>query len=189
MSPRCATLAWCALALLGCGGAQHPATAAEPITSRSLYPMERGRAWSFDAVARDGTSVLVVSRVVSAEQGVSELTTGQESQFYELRADGIYRRAREAYLLHDPIELGASWPAGGGQNATVSQVGLELETPGGKLTRCVEILEAGAPSGLTVRTVYCPGVGPARVEASIDVRGQQIVERASLRGWAAGPKE
>lgn len=173
---------------LGCGGAQHPATAPEPVTARALYPLELGRAWSFDAVARDGTSVLAVSRVVSVDGAVSEVVTGQESLFYEVRPDGIYRKARDAYLLRDPIALGASWPAGGGQTATIRQVGLGVDTPTGKFERCVEVEEAGAPSGLRVLTVYCPDVGPARVEASMEVRGQQLLERATLRGVAAGPK-
>jgi len=175
-------------AALGCGGAQHPATPAGPVTAQALYPLELGRAWSFDAVARDGTSVLVVSRVVSAVGGVSEVATGEESLFYEVRPDGIYRKAREAYLLRDPIALGASWPAGGGQTATVRQVGLAVDTPTGRYDRCVEIEEAGAPSGLRVLTVYCPEVGPARVEASMEVRGRHLVERASLRGVTGGTK-
>lgn len=186
MSARLARAGLLLGVLAGCGGAQRPATEFEPVSAHSLYPMELGRAWSYDAVARDGTSVLVISRVVSAEGEVREIRTGAESQLYELRADGVYRRAREAYLLRDPIELGASWPSGPGQTATVKELGLEVDTPTGRHSRCVAVHEAGAESGLAVRTVYCPGVGPAEVQASIEVRGQRLEERARLRGVAAG---
>lgn len=158
-----------------------------PLTPGRLYPLHSGGVWSYDVDPGDGSNVLAITRVIEAAPGHVLVQGGEGTTRYELRDDGIYRSERGGYLLKAPIALGAHWPSGGGMQATVRALDLALETPAGRFSGCVEVLEQGAPSGATVSTMYCPEVGPVQVISSMDLSlgGHSTVRvTARLRGYS-----
>jgi hypothetical protein len=186
-----------------CACASTPsARPAPPLTPGRLYPLHSGGVWSYDVDPGDGSNVLAITRVIEAGAGHVVVQGGDGATRYELRDDGIYRSERGGYLLKAPIVLGAHWPSGGGMQATVRAIDLALETPAGRFSGCVEILEQGAPSGATISTMYCPEVGPVQVISSMDLtlggratvrvtarlRGYSIAGSAQHNATAAGPE-
>jgi hypothetical protein len=175
-----------------CACASAPsARPAAPLTPGRLYPLHAGGVWSYDVDPGDGSNVLAITRVIEAGAGHVLVQGGEGTTRYELRDDGIYRSERGGYLLKAPIAVGAQWPSGGGMQATVRAIDLALETPAGRFSGCVEVLEQGAPSGATISTTYCPEVGPVQVISSMDLTlgGRATVRvTARLRGYSvAGP--
>jgi hypothetical protein len=158
-----------------------------PLTPARLYPLHAGGVWSYDVDPGDGSNVLAITRVIEADAAHALVQGGETTTRYELREDGIYRSERGGYLLKAPIAAGAQWPSGGGMQATVRAIDLALETPAGRFSGCVEVLEQGAPSGATISTMYCPEVGPVQVISSMDLTlgGRATVRvTARLRGYA-----
>jgi hypothetical protein len=170
-----------------CASAPSARPAAPLLTPSRLYPLHAGGVWSYDVDPGDGSNVLAITRVVEVDSLHALVQGGEGTTRYELRDDGIYRSERGGYLLKAPIAVGAQWPSGGGTQATVRAIDLALETPAGRFTGCVEVLEQGAPSGATISTMYCPKVGPVQVISSIDLTlgGRATVRvTARLRGYS-----
>lgn len=176
-----------ALALLGlvacAGSGAHTASPPRDLSPSSLYPLHEGSAWSYDVDAGDGQQVLATSRVLRVTEGVVEVQSGQGVQRYVVTAQGIQRAGGEAYLLRAPIAAGSSWSAGPNTQARVAAVEQTLKTPAGELEGCVVVEEQNAESGQEISTTYCPGVGPAKVESKMRVRGQELRVSALLRGF------
>jgi hypothetical protein len=51
----------------------------------------------------------------------------------------------------------------------VTDIDVSVDVPTGHFDHCVEVREEGGSSGLTTRTIYCPDVGPALIEAHQDL--------------------
>lgn len=175
--------------LTACGGAQP--TVAEPTLPKHhpwrLFPMLADSAWAYDVDTGDGDNVLAVTRVVSVTGHQVEVATGNDvATRYELREDGIVRVSSGAYLIRQPIQTGASWPSGGDKIATISAINVAIQTPSGSYNDCVAIDEVGSESGLNIRTVYCPDVGPVEVQSHMQLRGQDVRVVARLRGAQVG---
>lgn len=175
---------------VGCGGAQP--TTAQPTTlpkhhAWRLFPLLDGSAWAYDVDTGDGDNVLAVTRVIGVTGNLVDVVTGNDDVArYEQREDGIFRLATGAYLLKHPVEQGATWPSGGDKTATIIDVNMAIETLAGAFTECVAVEEVGAESGLTIRTVYCPDVGPVEIQSHMQLRDQVARVIARLRGVTLG---
>jgi hypothetical protein len=60
----------------------------------------------------------------------------------------------------------------------------QVTTTAGNFAACVVAEEQNRNSGQTVKTTYCPGVGPTVVVSQMEVRGQLLTVTAKLRGYA-----
>jgi hypothetical protein len=173
--------------LAGCGAAQQPARVPLEVTPHSLYPLAAGNAWSYD-VDTGRERVLAVSRVERLEGGVASVRSGEQTLQYELRPDGVYRPARQGYLLRAPIAPAAEWDAGAGTIARIVAVDLVLQTPAGRFEQCVRVSEDGA-SGAHIETTYCPGVGPVIVMSELALSRETARVTARLRGYVVVGKQ
>lgn len=164
-----------------CGASRPAGPAQVEVTPHTLYPLALGNAWSYDVNTGDD-SVLAVSRVVAEEGSTVQVQSGEATLRYEKRPDGVYRPAREGYLLQEPIRLGAEWDSGSGTRARVAAVDLALETPAGRFERCVRVQET-ATTGANIETTYCPGVGPVIVSSEMTLSRGTATVVARLRGY------
>jgi len=173
------------LLLLGCASSPKPVPKAA-LTAARLYPLAAGSAWSYDVDTGDGATVLAIMRVTESAGGQAAVQGGEGITRYEQRPDGLYRADRGGYLLKEPLRAGATWPSGGGMTAEISSVTAALETPAGRFTGCVEVVERGAPTGAVISTTYCPDVGPVQVISSLDLTTGSVRVVARLRGYQIG---
>lgn len=171
--------------LVACGGARKGPEGDDRFSVDRLYPMREGAVWSYDVDTGQGLPILAISRITQASESRAEVTVGREAIPYERRPDGLYRPDREAYVLRAPVREGASWDAGDGVTAEVRSTTRSVDTPAGHFEGCVEVVESGGAAGKTVRTVFCPDVGPVEIESSMPMPGQSHVARvtARLRGY------
>ncbi len=134
----------------------------------NLYPLGEGYVWSYqvDNGIEQVLGVAQVTAVIGPRVEVSAL--GGEPFVYERRLpEGIYRPASSTWLLKAPIVVGAEWPAPSGRTAHVASVSQHIEVPAGAFDDCVRIEEDGGEDQKTVKTIYCPGIGPVYVETSM----------------------
>lgn len=154
----------------GCGAAPVRGGADDPsrLDPRRLFPMGAGYSWAHDNDPGGGlprqTSVLRVTDFTGTTARLESLANGSVRN-YELREDGIFWVEGGVYVLRAPIRLGAEWPSVSGRTARVTDVDASVDVPTGHFDHCVEVREEGGESGLSVRTVYCPDVGPTVIEA------------------------
>jgi hypothetical protein len=160
-----------ALVSFGCGGAQTTETGprADLHAPDNLYPLGEGYVWSYqvDNGLEQVLGVAQVTAVVGPRVEISAL--GGEPFVYERREGGIFRPASQTWLLKAPITVGATWEAPSGRTARVVTVSARIEVPAGEFTDCVRIEEDGGEDQKTIKTVYCPGVGPVYVETSMQL--------------------
>ena len=150
-----------------------------------LYPMREGSVWTYDVDTGEGVPTLAITRVSAHGGSRVEISSGGVPVAYELRSDGLYRTDRGAYVLKLPLRPGASWDAGEGASAEVTDIEKKVSTPAGDFSGCVETRESGSASGKVVRTVFCPDVGPVELESSLElaVTGGSARVLARLRGY------
>ena len=190
--PRLAPLVVFVSLLVACGGAPPSTARPDPDarTPRRLYPLGEGNVWSYKIDTGTNLDSLVVMRVVRAENGHFEVSPGGggSPSVYELRSEGLYRPGNGTWLLRAPLEAGASWPSTSGMTATVTSVDARASTGAGDFAGCVEVTEEGGASGRTIRTVYCPDVGPVLIDTSMALTTRDAPVRvvARLQGFALG---
>ena len=174
------------LVVAGCASAPEP-TPSQELTPARLFPLTAGSAWSYDVDTGDGNTALAITKVTEAGSATAAVQGGEGLTRYELRPDGIFRTSLSGYLLKAPVRLGATWPSGGGMQAEITRLGLDLSTPAGNFRGCVEVNERGAPSGALITTTYCPDVGPALVVSRMELLTGKVEVVARLRGYQIGP--
>jgi hypothetical protein len=179
------------LVLAACAGSASQVRSGPPDQSpKSLYPLAAGYAWSYDVETEGEPPVLAVARVARFDSGVASVMTGPESeQRYSVSDVGITRVGQPGFLLKAPIELGAVWDSGSQTNARVASVSEQVSTSAGTFAACVVVEEQNHTSGQTVKTTYCPGVGPAVVVTQMEVRGHLLTVTARLRGFSVEAEE
>jgi hypothetical protein len=188
-APWLATMLGWALAS-GCataGGAPDAAVAPEP---HAFYPLESGNAWSYDVDTGDASTTLAVTRVEGRDGMEARVRTGAEVVRYEVLEDGIRTVPEGAWLFRAPFVVGSEWPAPGGRRAQVVSIDAEVSAPAGSFEGCLDVLETGGDLDLEIRTVYCPGVGPVRVESTMrsSVSERSLTVTATLRGYQVTPR-
>lgn len=153
-----------------CGGAslRTGGDDASRLDPRRLFPLGPHYSWAYQNDPGGGlprqTSVLRVADFTGRRARVESLANGN-IRTYEVRDDGIYWVESDIYILRAPIALGAEWPSLSGRTARVTDLDASVDVPTGRFDHCVEVQETGGDSGLSVRTIYCPDVGPTLVEA------------------------
>jgi hypothetical protein len=159
------------------------------VEPRVLYPLQEGNAWSYDVDSGERSTTLAITRVESFDGRRARVRTGEATIEYEMRPEGIYVLSENVWLVRAPLREGATWPARGGRTATVVSMSVRVETAAGPLERCVEVLEVGGDLDLEVRTVYCPGVGPAAIASTMRSRVSErtLTVSARLRGYEVEP--
>ncbi|MBX7191942.1 MAG: hypothetical protein K1X94_07790 [Sandaracinaceae bacterium] len=184
------------LALAACGAAAPRGGADDPtrLEPRRLFPMGAGYSWAYENDPGMGlprqTSVLRVSAFSAGGARVESLATG-DARSYELRDDGLFWVDAGVYLLHAPITLGAEWPSANGRTARVSDIDASVDVPTGHFDHCVEIREEGGESGLAMRTIYCPDVGPTLIEAhqTLSLAASGVTATGRLQAYQLGEDE
>jgi hypothetical protein len=176
--------------LSGCGGAEvrDDARAADAHTPSRLYPLGPGYSWSYLIDTGTGVSTLAVVRVTRVDGERYELSSGGAPNLYERRPEGLFRPGNGTWLLRAPLRLGATWPSSSGRMATVTDVRARAETGAGTFQDCVEVTETGGDDHRTIRTVYCPDVGPVIIDTSVALTTADPVHVvARLQGYAFEP--
>lgn len=127
--------------------------------------------------AEQGLLVLKASRTTN-DEGALTGPAGKRRFFY--RADGIESlspEGRRGYVLHLPLESGASWNGEHGGTTRIVASELRVTVEAGTYERCFQTLEErGGDRPLRITTTFCPGVGITALEASSGAE----VERAEL---------
>jgi hypothetical protein len=170
------SILWATLA--ACGGAQTGHGDGTSRRAEHFFPLSEG---SVDVVG----TVLAISRVDSRSgRRANVLDSAGIVVPYEVRDDGIFRPDKGVYLLREPLAVGASWASTAGMTATVTAMDRVVDTPAGRFTGCVEVVQAGGETGLRITTDYCPEVGPAKIVASMEMEsGRAATTTGVLRGW------
>ncbi|MGB0680421.1 MAG: hypothetical protein ACPGUV_12230 [Polyangiales bacterium] len=151
--------------VLGCGGVQRGQSV--PLDARALYPLAQGNSWSYDVDTGDKLPTLAMLQVRQRQGTEAEVRASAGNPLhYRVGAQGIWRIDKNAYLLKNPIRTGATWASGPDMQAKVEAMGLSVDTPAGRFQDCVEVHEQ-ARSGQQIRTTYCPGVGPVRIDSTL----------------------
>ena len=191
--------------LLGACGPAAPRVA-EPEIDRlaptTLYPMLEGAQWVYDVDTGAGppvfgaftvTDVSGDTRTIANNRGMDAEGNVRyaEPTTYEIGPEGIRHVATGMYLLRVPIEAGAEWETLGGRTARVTDLDHSVEVPAGSYDHCVEVTETGGEDGRTVRTVYCPGVGPVEQISRMDTQltMQSVSTHSRLRSYSEGDDE
>lgn len=182
---------------LGCGGAaQRPAqeSLAALHTPRRLFPMGEGYSWAFRNDPGGGlpvqTSILRVTSMRGTQAQIESLATG-DARTYDLREDGLFWVDANLYLIHTPIRVGTSWPSSNARTATISDADVSVDVLTGHFDHCIVVTEEGGTSGLTVRTTYCPDVGPTVVEThqALQLVAAGTSTRSELQAYQQGEDE
>jgi hypothetical protein len=191
--------------LAGCGATSTPTARprGDRLAPATLYPMIEGAQWVYDVHTGgdepptlgifEVTSVEGARRSISNNRGMDsrgQVTYG-DAIVYEAEADGIRHVASGAWVLRGPLRDGATWEAMGGRTARVVDLDASVEVPAGRYEHCVEVEETGGEDGRTVRTVYCPEVGPVLVESrmSSQLTLRSVGTRSVLRSYDEGGVE
>lgn len=201
MTLRCFGIALLVTAA-GCGPVGP--TVAEPEIDRlaptTLYPMEEGAQWVYDVDTGGGEPpTLGIFEVIAVSGDTRRIANnrGMDSQGnvryadpvdYRVEAEGILHVASGGWVLRGPIEENSEWEAMGGRTAQVTNLDASVEVVAGDYEHCVEIEESGGEDGRTVRTVYCPLVGPVVIESRMETEltMRTVSTQAQLRSHDPG---
>jgi hypothetical protein len=176
----------CVAACASCQRAQvGDGKSGDRLSVERLYPLRAGSVWTYDVDTGEGPPTLAITRVVSSSDKQAEVSSGGAPIRYEQRADGLFRTDREVYVLKLPLRVGATWDAGQGATAEVTDLDKRVSTVAGEFSGCVEVRESAGASQKQVRTVFCPDVGPVELESTLQLaitgRGARVLAR--LRGY------
>jgi len=171
------------IVIAGCGGTQQR-TATESgnaLDPQRLYPLKPNAAWSYDVDLGGGQTTLAVSRVDAVSGTQTRVEVAGRNHNYQMRPEGIWRVDHGVWLLKRPIAVGANWPTLKSGTAKVISVNRKISTMAGTFTGCVVIEEEAAT--FSIRTTYCPDVGPVELVSLDRTKPQTTPVVAKLRGF------
>jgi hypothetical protein len=180
------SLALCALTA-SCSSQRPAATAAPAAPAASdvfrYMPLTNDTVYAYETSSEDSAERgVLMLRVRRPRENLAELGSGSRVQRLDLGSDGI-RHATGGHLLKPPLVAGTTWRGQFGE-VTLVTTNRAIEVPAGKFTGCLETVEqARAPVQKKVKTVFCPEVGIALLEAEGMVDGNYTHERAALRSF------
>ena len=135
-------LAALALPVLAACGAAPPEVAEieiDRLAPTTLYPMLEGSQWVYDVDTGGGEpptlGIFEVVDVIGSERRIAN-NRGMNSRGvvshgdpigYRIEPDGIRHTASGSWLLHAPIDVGATWEAMGGRTARVTDIEATVE--------------------------------------------------------------
>jgi len=172
----------------------------DPLAPTTLYPMRDGAQWVYDVDTGGGEPpTLGIFEVIESSGSTRQIANnrgmaadGQVTHgdpiIYEIASDGIRHAASGSWVLHAPIDVGATWDAMGGRTARVTDIHATIEVFAGTYENCVVVEETGGEDGRTVTTTYCPSVGPVVIESSMETQltMRSVATRARLRSYDPG---
>jgi hypothetical protein len=179
-------------AIQGCGEATASRPQANPPPAPSLssgtraerfFPLIDGHVYEYRTRDEHGGEGLLIARVARMDATHGELRYGSRPKRFVYSAEGVRLDGPEgAFLLKEPIAVGASWSGQGGAVVRITSTTASVHTMAGDFDGCVETLEErpGA-SALRVTTTFCPALGMARLVAQRGVSS----ERAELKSYGA----
>lgn len=192
---RVALVALCSPAVLcfvtACASHSPSDSSRTTIDPTDLYPLQTGNAWSYDVDTGEPSTTLGITRVEAFDGRIAEVHTGHAVVRYEVLQEGIRVPPSDAWLIRAPLVEGATWPGRGGRTARLNDVEASVVTPAGTFDRCMEVVETGGKLEFEVRTVYCPHVGPVRVDSTMrsNVSDRVVTVSALLRGYQVTPTQ
>jgi len=186
----------------GCGTAV-PEVAEIPVdrlAPTTLYPMLENAQWVYDVDTGGGEPpTLGIFEVVERQGDTAQIANNRgmdrhgqvtygDPIGYTIEEQGIRHIQSDGWLLRRPIEADAEWPSLNGRTARVTNIDMSAEVFSGTYEHCVEVTETGDQAGRTIRTVYCPQVGPVIIESSLTTQltMREVSTRASLRSYDDG---
>ena len=144
-----------------------------------FFPLVDGHVYQYVTSGETGEQGVIVARVrrASAQQGELWLPSGVKRFSYG--PDGVALEGR-AFVLREPLAVGASWPGEHGGTARVVAAPVSAEVPAGRFDGCVQILEERlGDRPVRYLSTFCPGVGLVSLEAS----GGASYEKAELKSY------
>ena len=190
------------IVLPGCGAATPEVAEIEVdrLAPTTLYPMIEGAQWVYDVdTGGNEPPTLGIFEVVEAigddrqianNRGMNShgVVSHGDPIGYHVEPDGIRHTASGTWLLHAPIDVGATWEAMGGRTARVTDIEASVEVIAGNYEHCVVVVETGGEDGRTVTTTYCPQVGPVLIESTMEtvMTLREVATRARLRSYDPG---
>lgn len=169
--------------LTGCAtGVATRKSEVQPWSVASLYPMEAGQAWSY--VADTGEDqVLTTVRVERVAGEDVTVRSGAAEIRYQV-APSALSRTGGGFVLRAPVKVGATWASGPFSKAEVTARLASVRTPAGTFNNCAEVVERDSRTERRVATVYCPGVGPVRVQSELILSSSTARVTALLQGYS-----
>ncbi|HMJ12750.1 MAG TPA: hypothetical protein VK524_15115 [Polyangiaceae bacterium] len=185
-SHRCSLAVWAALSVACSAQRAAVAPASGPTNTSDVLrymPLTNNTVYAYETSSEDTAERgVLMLRVRRPRENMAELGSGSRVQRLELGTDGI-RHATGGHLLKSPLASGSTWQGQFGE-VTVVTTDRALDVPAGKFSGCIETVEqARAPVQKKVKTVFCPEVGIALLEAEGMVDGNYTHERAALRSF------
>lgn len=190
---RCATFGLAfSLFMAACGAAPRGNSAGalgarSPIPIPRLFPLNEGFIHNYTTRSDEGQPASLLARAARTGPSSGELRWGSSSRRFEFKQDGVVNSATGAYVLKDPIAVGASWRGDHGITR-VTSVDASPVVPAGRFTSCVETVEErGGDSPLRLLTVYCPDVGIVIFEASSGMDAARVELKSYAPPVDVGP--
>ncbi len=190
--------------LAGCAGTATSAAGprADRLAPTTLYPMLEGAQWVYDVETGPEPPTLGIFEVVEVRGDLRAIANNRgmsadgvvrhgEPTTYRIEPEGIRHLGSGGWVLRAPIREGAEWDGMGGRTARVTSIDASVEVVNETYEHCVDVEETGGEDGRTVRTVYCPEVGPVLIESRLETQltMRTVSTRARLRSYDSGTGE
>lgn len=145
-----------------------------------FFPLVDGHVYQYATTNDAGERGVIVARVRRESAGVGELRLPSGSKRFAYTPEGVILEGRGAFVLREPLAVGASWPGEHGGLTRVVAAAVSAEVPAGRFAGCVQTLEERlGDRPLRYLSTFCPDVGLVALEAS----GGASYERAELRSY------
>ncbi|HTQ03720.1 MAG TPA: hypothetical protein VMI54_07675 [Polyangiaceae bacterium] len=183
---RSAALAF-TLLFSGCAAPAQGPAAARPaeLTGLARYlPLEDGTVFAYETSTEPASERgLLVLEVRRTTPGTAELVVAGRGRRLTLTTDAV-AHAGGGFLLREPLAVGAEWHGDFG-HVRVTRVGLSVSVPAGTFADCVETVEelATREGDKRTTTAFCPGVGIALRETSVEQGDERQSERIALKSF------
>ncbi|HEY1907760.1 MAG TPA: hypothetical protein VGG91_17060 [Myxococcaceae bacterium] len=185
---------WAVLAagLLGCAHSSPtpPETApAAPAAGRlpesaRYFPLAVGNRWTYEASYLGEKSTRPVEIVAFRDGSYLD----RDGRVYRLDHEGLRDQVR--YLLHEPLNAGATWTSviapGSAEHYKILSVHAPCEVPAGRFPDCIEVesrtlADPKTPGrSLVNRVTFASGVGIVQVRTTLE-EGSRVAPTAELR--------
>ena len=149
-----------------------------------FFPLVDGMIYHYVTENEMGEPGLLIARAGRTSDRGGQLLFPTGSKRFEYAPDGITISVdgTPAYVLKQPLAVGATWRGEHGGTTRVLSTTSAVDVPQGHFDGCVQTLEErGGDRPVKYATTFCPGIGVVLLEAASGAS----LERASLKSYAA----